>query len=382
MSNKKATVKEKHRSALPPAVLGLGARNSFAEAVEFFMSKIEVPMAYFEYQSDKACLVLKHTTPGMRAPEGLCIRLYESDPSFNPTFLYRPKQIPVFHSEAQKLFEPLSPAPGTATANATTNTTAPDYECFPLVFNRQPVGVFVYSLDSASKDSARGTGDMTNTKTAIENRAIKDQLCVLSAHIKNFLWREKWERASPVDALTGCLNEKALLKRLFIEFSRARRLLLPLSLIVIELDQFKELESTYSSYEAGLFIKSLVNNLIKDSRTYDIFGALPEGRLAVVLPHTSERSAGMKAEKIRWSVQSADFSKVFASHGRLTLSLGLAEYPRVTRSAEALLQSALKALSFAREECCGNMTAVATPPVGFKPDFTVQNTLNHLRDLT
>ena len=90
----------------------------------------------------------------------------------------------------------------------------------------------------------------------------------------------------------------------------------------------------------------------------------------------------MKAEKIRWSVKSANFSKVFSAHGRLTLSLGLAEYPKVNRSADALYKSALKALAFAHKDYKGNMTALAVPPAGFKPDFSVKNDIGSLRNLT
>ena len=194
---------------------------------------------------------------------------------------------------------------------------------------------------------------------------------------------EKWEEENSKEELTGCLNQKNFLKQLFIEIFRARRLRLPLSLIFLELDQFETLRSACGPYKVDILLKSLANHLIKNSRTYDVFGSWTEkGRLGVILPHTSERGAGIKAEKIRWSLQSADFSKVFPSHNRLTISLGLAEYPKVSRSAESLFRSTLKALSFAQKECGGNMTAVATPVVGFKPDFSVQNDIHHLRELT
>ncbi len=340
----KSIINKTNNSATPFTkwVAALKKQNSFSTSIDYFVETANFPVLYFEYQDSKAWLSLKKSS-NLVVEDFLCLRLPESGSVFDPIQLYKPKQIPIFHSHVQRLF-------GTQ-----------EYRCFPLIFNRRVVGVFAYLSDSV---------------------LVKDQLFVLNSYIKDFLWREKWERDGTMDDLTGCLNKKAFLKQLFIEISRARRLQLPLSLILLQLDQFETLESNYSSYKANIFIKSLVNNLIKDSRSYDLFGCWPTGQVGVILPHTSERGAGMKAEKIRWSVQSADFSKVFPSHTHLTLSLGLSEYPRASRSAESLFHSTLKALSFAGKECGGNMTAVATPPVGFKPDFSVQNTVNNLRDLT
>ena len=323
-------------------VRDLRKQNSFSTSVNFFVKKVNCPILYFEYQSSKAWLSLKQSS-SLPVVYPMCFRLHESDSSFNPTQLYEPKQIQVFHSQIQELF-------GTQ-----------EYQCFPLVFNKKVIAVFTYLSDSL---------------------LVKEQFFIFNNYVKHFLWREKWEKEHTLDESTGCLNQKSFLKKLFVEISRARRLHLPLSLLLLQLDQFETLKSVYGSYKVDVFIKSLADNLIKDSRAYDIFGTWSAGQLGIILPHTSERGAGMKSEKIRWSVQSSDFSKVFPSHGRLTLSLGLSEYPCVSRSADSLFRSTLKALSFAHGECGGNMTAVSTPAVGFKPDFPVQSTVNQLRDLT
>ncbi len=320
----------------------LKKKNSVSSALDFFIKTSDFPISYFEYQSEKGWLSLKYSNC-FSLKDPLCLRLFESDSNFEPSKLYNPKQIPVFHSHLKEWFE------------------EKEYQCFPFVFNKKVIGIFVYLSGSCIE---------------------KEHFFVLNSHIKNFLWEEKWEMENLRDELTNGLNKKAFLQRLFVEVARARRLSLPLSLTILRLDQFETLKSVYGSYKPELFIKSLMNNFVKDSRLYDIFGYWPEGYLGLMLPHTSERGASLKVEKMRWSVQSADFLKVFPSHGRLTLSAGLAEYPRVNRSAESLFRSTLKALAFAEGEGGGNITAVATPPVGFKPDFPAQNIVNPLRDLT
>lgn len=337
-------IEEKNIQSFSKWIRELKKQNSFSSSIEFFVETAPVPVLYFEYEDSRSFLNLKYFSHLPQIEEPLCLRLHESDPSFDPSQLYRPKQIPIFHAQVQKIFG------------------GEGYQYLPLVFNKKVIGIFAYLSDSP---------------------VIRDQLFILSDHVKNFLWHKRWSQEGAIDELTGCFNEKYFLKQLFIEVSRARRIHLPLSLVLLELDQFKELEVHYGSYKPGVFMKTLAKHLIRDSRAYDIFGFWPStGRLGIILPHTSERGASQKAEKIRWSIHSAHFSKVFPDYSTLTLSLGLGEYPRVSRSADSLFRSTLKALSFARKECGGNITTVATPAVGFKPDFTFSNTVNHLRDLT
>ena len=334
---------ENHIQDLSKWIRELKAQNSFSSSIELFIKTAGIPILYFEYQDSQSYLNLKHFCHLPQVEESFCLRLHESDSSFDPSQLYKPKQISVFHSHVQNIFD------------------GDEYQYFSLVFNKKVIGIFAYLSDSPF---------------------IRDKLFILSDYVKNFLWNKKWNQEGTIDELTGCFNEKYFLKQLFVEVSRARRIHLPLSLILLELDQFKELETHYGSYKPGVFMKTLAKHLIRDSRAYDIFGFWPVGRLGIILPHTSERGASMKAEKIRWSIHSSHFSKVFPHHGTLTLSLGLGEYPRVSRSADSLFRSTLKALSFAHKECGGNITTVATPAVGFKPDFSFSNAVNHLRDLT
>jgi len=324
-------------------VQDLNKKKCVSSAIEFFIRTAKSPILYFEHHLEKDWLSLKYNSPSSQKHDPICIRLHESDKSYEPKKLYDPRQIPVFHSCVKSLLN---------------NDT---YFSIPLIFNHQVIGVFA---------------------STHHHELLQEQILILNHYIKNFLWEEKWTKENALDELTSSLNKKSFLKQLFIEISRARRLSLPVSLILWKVDQWDTLKSTYGSYRPTLLIKSMINRSIKDSRTYDIFGTWPEGQVGIILPHTSEKAASLKSEKLRWSVQSADFSKVFSSHGHLTLSLALAEYPRVGRSAENLFQVTSKALHFAHKKYGGNITTVATPNPGFKPDFIFQNSVNPLRDLT
>ncbi len=321
--------------------------------MEFFVQSVEFPILYFEYLKEPAWLILPYKSSSVstnHTHQSVCLRLYELDISFDPSQLYRPSTIPAVDKEIIKHLGNV------------------EYQCYPLVFNNHIKGFFAVPKQPVKKDKPKPD----------------DYFFILDYYLKNTLWMQKWKQESTKDELTNGLNKKAFLKVLFTEVSRARRLNLPVSVMVMQIDQWSDLKSVYGNYQAYLFLKALSKNLTRDMRVYDTLGCLSNGRLAIILPHTSERGAGQKAEKIRWTLQSSDFSKVFSQHNRLSISLGLVEYPKVGRTAENLLRYVEQALSFARKECGGNITAVAGPSVGFKPDFYVKDhtAQRSIQDLT
>ena len=320
----------------------LQQQNSLHLALKFFVKTTSLPLLYLELSP--SLLILKHSNISKKSIAPYFFRLKEGHLFSHPNQVLKLKQNMAFHHHITKLL----------------NTA--QYWIFPLTFRDKTLGVFVGQ---------------------VKTEHLKNRILILNSHIKNILWHKKWEKEQTTHVESSCLKEKFFMQKLFIEFSRARRLFLPLSLIILEWDQFMELKNHYDLNATLNFFNSFAKTLIQDSRAYDIFGAWPmQGRLAIVLPHTSERGAGLKAEKLRWSAENAQFSEFFAQHDRLTLSLGLAEYPYVSRSADGLFRSALKALYFSHYKWGGNIISSATPAKGFKPDFPVKRNLNPLMDLT
>ena len=80
----------------------------------------------------------------------------------------------------------------------------------------------------------------------------------------------------------------------------------------------------------------------------------------------------LKAERLRRTIESADFSKILSQFPRFTVSLGVSEYPSLVRDAEELVQSADEALFQVRQ--VGNRTCVAKAPEDLEPDFQVKET--------
>ena len=109
--------------------------------------------------------------------------------------------------------------------------------------------------------------------------------------------------------------------------------------------------------------------LSKTSRINDIVGRISGDEFAIILPHTPYRGALIKAERVRQFIENARFSDVVAGISRLTISVGIAEYPSHCSDVNEMLKSADEAM-FDVSKAGGNQVCLTTAPDHFVPDFT------------
>jgi diguanylate cyclase (GGDEF)-like protein len=171
------------------------------------------------------------------------------------------------------------------------------------------------------------------------------------------------------DTATELLNRQNFIGRIEQEISRSRRTGLPISLLLIAVDQYGQIVSQVGQEEANVVMRMIARIIEKYSRINDIVGRSGADEFGILLPHTGKKGASVKAERLRRVLQSADFSKVLRDFPSITVSIGISEYPTLVRDAEELHQSADEALYHIRK--LGNKTALAHAPDGFTPDFEV-----------
>lgn len=143
------------------------------------------------------------------------------------------------------------------------------------------------------------------------------------------------------DGLTGCLNHRAFHERLAEEVTRARRYQRDLALLLLDLDDFKDLNDTYG-HPAGDRVLRTVGSLLGDlGRSADVPGRLGGDEFALLLPETSAADAEAVAERLRRRVRDlADPQPVVASIGISALS-GLAGTAReLVQQADTALYTA------------------------------------------
>lgn len=115
--------------------------------------------------------------------------------------------------------------------------------------------------------------------------------------------KERLERASQTDGLTGLNNRRHWEQRLREEFGRAIRTKSAFTLILLDLDNFKEINDKYG-HLAGDEVLRFVATIIKNClREYDVCGRYGGEEFGIFLPNSSLSAATIVAERIRIAIQ-------------------------------------------------------------------------------
>ena len=110
------------------------------------------------------------------------------------------------------------------------------------------------------------------------------------------------------DELTGLWNPRIILERLHAEIDRARRNQLELSVVLIDLDHFGQLNNRHGRLTGDRVLKELSRILLRAVRSYDWVGRYGGGQFLMILPCSNADTACARAEQIRLSIQNMRFS--------------------------------------------------------------------------
>ncbi|MCO5399338.1 sensor domain-containing diguanylate cyclase [Ralstonia soli] len=132
------------------------------------------------------------------------------------------------------------------------------------------------------------------------------------------------------DSLTGLGTRRALDSALDVEWRRANRHHTPMSVLMIDVDDFKHYNDRYG-HAAGDTALRTVARCLNDSikRPGDFAGRYGGEEFCAVLPNTDLNGAVRVAEAIRAAVLAADEPNVTSAHGKLTVSIGVASHSGV-----------------------------------------------------
>lgn len=127
-----------------------------------------------------------------------------------------------------------------------------------------------------------------------------------------------------VDGLTGIHNKRYLMETLEREIPRARRHQRPLSVVMFDIDHFKQVNDNYGHLAGDYVLKELANLVKSRLRPDDVLGRYGGEEFAAILPETSSPGAASIAEDLRRRIEERRF--VFeGEHIPVTVSLGCAE---------------------------------------------------------
>jgi diguanylate cyclase (GGDEF)-like protein/PAS domain S-box-containing protein len=134
-----------------------------------------------------------------------------------------------------------------------------------------------------------------------------------------------WE-LSIIDDLTQLYNSRHFYDQLKKETERSNRHEQPLTLLLLDLDKFKDFNDTYGHVE-GDYVLSRLGQVIKRClREIDSAYRYGGDEFTILLPMTTSEEGLVTAERIRMELKKEDFSPLSSQKVYLTLSIGLAQY--------------------------------------------------------
>lgn len=134
---------------------------------------------------------------------------------------------------------------------------------------------------------------------------------------------EETERMSITDGLTGLYNHREFFKLLRGELDRSKRYGTNLSLMMIDVDNFKVFNDTYGHLAGDLALKMISTAINRAVRKIDIVSRYGGDEFTAILPETDQRGAIVLAERIKNEVARMNMSPVEDERAELTVSIGI-----------------------------------------------------------
>ncbi|MCW1980442.1 diguanylate cyclase (GGDEF)-like protein [Xanthomonas arboricola] len=191
----------------------------------------------------------------------------------------------------------------------------------------------------------------------------------LSLALSNLRLRESLRRQSIRDALTGLYNRRYLEEALSHELARCARRDLPLSVLMLDVDHFKQFNDGQGHAGGDLLLAAVGELLLTRLRAEDVACRYGGEEFTVILPETDGEEAMRVAEQIRGHIAALAVSDGQRALPRVTASIGVASFPADGELGSALIQKADTALYVAKRQGRNRVerhgaVAVNAEPVG------------------
>jgi two-component system, cell cycle response regulator len=168
------------------------------------------------------------------------------------------------------------------------------------------------------------------------------------------------------DGLTGLYNHRHLHERLSLEVERSQRSGLPLSLLMLDVDHFKQFNDTFGHPAGDEVLRQLARVLNDTRRANDVVARYGGEEFAVILVDTAKFTAAKVAERVRERIAAHDFTEAAQRAGNISVSIGVATFPDDGADAEGLVRAADTAL-YAAKRAGRNRVVLATEAMSSAP---------------
>lgn len=164
---------------------------------------------------------------------------------------------------------------------------------------------------------------------------------VLDLRIRKAIDLELTRRLAHTDGLTGLYNHRFFQQRLVYEVERAKRYETALTLMMLDIDHFKDFNDAHGHPKGDAVLLEIGRVLLRASRASDTVARYGGEEFAIILPETSTETAGVLAERVR--------ELITEGKKELTVSVGIASLGAEDEP-KTLLEAADRALYRAKRE--------------------------------
>jgi len=223
------------------------------------------------------------------------------------------------------------------------------YAFFQQVQENESTKMIPFIFISAKKK----VGDLIRGfKTGVDDYLVKPfDIKELAARVEALLGRvEQYQDLSRLDNLTGALTRQTLEENLNREIRKAHReRMVPLSLVMADLDHFKRINDTHGHLAGDFLLKSFVNFLKKNLRDEDFLGRYGGEEFCIIMPDVPKQTARDIIERLLKQLSETTFHYEKENIDiSLTCSFGISGFPEDGASAEGLIKKSDEAMYAAK----------------------------------
>jgi diguanylate cyclase (GGDEF)-like protein len=217
-----------------------------------------------------------------------------------------------------------------------------------------PVYILLTTNKSADDDLTPTQADDTLHKPykaqELKNRvAMAERILSLASNLANA--RDQLESQAAFDPITGLLNRAAFLRQSSAELERARRASAPLSLIALDIDNFKNITDIHGEEIGNEILQVVAQTIREKSRPYDCIGRWMGVEFVALFSGVIGADAEKIAERIILGVRGAHIEVQKDTQLDVKMSAGISSVARISASTEveSLIEQSRQALARAKE---------------------------------
>ncbi|HEY0003211.1 MAG TPA: sensor domain-containing diguanylate cyclase [Pyrinomonadaceae bacterium] len=228
----------------------------------------------------------------------------------------------------------------------------------PLLYQERYMGMLMVRSDDSNR--------LWQENEILLLRTVADQVTVAVNHARLFA---QVQQQALTDALTDCFNRRSFEMQLERDLHLATRMSQPLSLIMLDIDNFKLVNDTHGHEAGDVVLRMIADGLREELRGVDTAARYGGEEFAVILPQADLDGALIVAERLRTRIEQTEMPVV----GYITASFGVATFPLHASSRATLVVTADRALYEAKR---AGRNLVCSPPetAELLPDEAVTET--------